>query len=194
MFTALLDTCVLWPSLQRDFLLSLAIEGVYRPVWSSAILDELEYQEAKKLVSRGIDRVDADGRAARLVETMRTAFDDAEVIGWEPLAGLYGLPDPNDEHVVAAAVVANAGVLVTNNFKDFPTTKVPAAIEVMPPYQFAHDAVSLAPARAVAAVHRIADRSGSGGRGTRSVEDICGRLQNVYKMDAAVRAMRAEGL
>ncbi len=109
MFTAVLDTCALWPSLQRDFLLSLAIEGLYRPVWSSVILAELEYGEAEKLTRRGVAREQAVTHARRLIEQMKGAFDDAEVRGWEGLDGTYGLPDPNDEHVVAAAAVSRQG-------------------------------------------------------------------------------------
>jgi hypothetical protein len=123
-FTALLDTSVLWPSLQRDFLLSLAIEGLYRPVWSWAILEELEYHEAHKLTNRGVPRTEAEQRARRLIEQMQTAFDDAEVTGWDRLEGTFGLPDPDDEHVAAAAVIARAGVIVTANLKDFPDDKL----------------------------------------------------------------------
>ena len=94
MIIALLDTNVLWPSLQRDFLLSLAAERLFRPLWSESILEELEETETVKLTRRGLPAADAAGRAARLTRTMRAAFDDSCVTGWEPLAGTFGLPDP----------------------------------------------------------------------------------------------------
>ena len=124
MFAALLDTSVLWPSLQRDFLLSLAVEGLYRPLWSSAILDELQLHEVQKLVGRGEDPDAAATRAQHLIDQMTTAFDDALVENWEPLDGTFGLPDPDDEHVVAAALVGGAGVIVTSNLKDFPLQRI----------------------------------------------------------------------
>ena len=90
MLIVILDTCVLWPSTQRDFLLSLALEQIYRPVWSSAILDELEYHEAEKLCHLGVDRAEAELRARKLVAQMRAVFVDAEVTGWERLEGCVG--------------------------------------------------------------------------------------------------------
>lgn len=145
MFAALLDTSVLWPSLQRDFVLSLAIERLYRPLWSTAIFDELEFHETQKLVGRGEHADPAAVRARRLVEQMSSAFDDALVENWEPLEGTFGLPGPDDEHVVAAAMVGGAEVIVTSNLKDFPPQRIPESLKVVSPAQFAADTVSVSP-------------------------------------------------
>ncbi|MBD3757643.1 MULTISPECIES: PIN domain-containing protein [Microbacterium] len=188
MFTATLDTSVLWPSLQRDFLLSLAIEGTYRPTWSSAILDELQFHEEAKLVKRGMPVAEAARRAATLIAAMRREFADAEVDGWQPLEGTFGLPDPDDEHVLAAAVIAGAGAIVTENLKDFPADRIPPGIQVLSAREFAKNTVALNPRLALAAVHEIASRSGRYGA-TLAVGEILETLRDRYGMIEAVDMM-----
>jgi len=189
-FTALLDTNVLWPSAQRDFLLSLGFEGVYRPIWSDAVLDELQFHEARKLTSRGVGEADAECRAAHLIARMRSSFGDAIVVGWERLEGSYGLPDPNDEHVVAAAELGGAGAIVTLNLKDFPADRIPTSIRVLPPAAFALEQASLNPPAAMRAVDQLAARSGAHGP-SRSADDILDLLDARYGMADAVEVIRA---
>lgn len=185
MFTATLDTSVLWPSLQRDFLLSLAIEGTYRPTWSSAILDELQFHEEAKLVKRGMPVAEAARRAATLIAAMRREFADAEVDGWQPLEGTFGLPDPDDENVLATAVIAGAGAIVTENLKDFPADRIPSGNQVLSAREFAKNTVALNPRLALAAVQEIASRSGRYGA-TLTVEEILDTLRDRYGMSEAV--------
>jgi PIN domain len=158
MFGALLNTSVLWPSLQRDFLLSLAVEGFYRPLWSTGILDESSCHEAQKLTARGVQPDRAAARAQHLIDQMTVAFNDALVTNWESLEGTFGLPEPNDEHVVAAALTGGAEVIDTNNLKDFPPQLIPNSITVISPAQFAADTVAVSPDFARRAVVAIASR------------------------------------
>jgi hypothetical protein len=107
MFAALLDTSVLWPSLQRNFLLSLAIEGLYRPLWSSEILAELEYHEARKLINRGEQPDAAAVRTRHLIDQMTTAFDDSLVENWEPHGDIARDHDPRTVFKPAQCLVGD---------------------------------------------------------------------------------------
>lgn len=180
MFAAILDTCVLWPSLQRDFLLSMAVEGLYRPLWSEAILEELHRHEQLKLVDRGSEESAALVEADRLLKNMRTYFDDATVVGWEGLDGTYGLPDPGDEHVVAAAVVGGAGAIVTDNLRHFPADRVPAGIHVVRGVEFAAETADVDPERAARALVTISERHWKSPRSPRQLLDLMVRR---YGMD-----------
>lgn len=189
MFIALLDTCVLWPSLQRDFLLSLAIEGLYRPAWSNVVLDELEYHEAKKLCDRSVPEEEAQRRAQHLLNQMREHFADALVTGWEPLEGTYGLPDPDDEHVVAAAVLVQAGVIVTDNLKHFPADRLPEDLEALSAVRFAYNTVAVDPGGAARAVVEISRRSGVHAPPLTVIE-VLQRLDTTYGMQDATALLR----
>ena len=149
--TAILDACVLYPLPLRDTLLRVAEAGVYDARWSDRILDEME----RNLV--------ADGRATaeiagRLRAAMTRAFGAAAV----PQAEVDGLEesmtnDPKDRHVLAAAVVGRADVVVTLNLRDFPLDACRAVgVEPMHPDDFLLDAYDEAPAPVFAAVERQA--------------------------------------
>ncbi|HYO65499.1 MAG TPA: PIN domain-containing protein [Archangium sp.] len=110
-FRVFLDTNVLFPSALRDTLLRAAETGLVQVYWSEDMLTELE----RNLVRSG--RYDARG-AARLIQTMRVAFPSAEARNYQHL--LSSMPNhPKDRHVVAAAQVVGAQVVVTNNLADF---------------------------------------------------------------------------
>jgi predicted nucleic acid-binding protein len=110
---AVLDTCVLYPSVLRDVLLRCAERDLFDPRWSSRILDELI-----SALSRNRPDITPD-RLRRLTHLMNVAFPDALVEGVHPTDA--GLPDPADEHVVAALVVSSAQALVTFNTRHFPS-------------------------------------------------------------------------
>lgn len=181
MFAAVLDTSVLWPSLQRDFLLSLAAEGSYRPLWSRAILDELVFHEAQKLIKRKLPKDVAQLSAQRLIAQMAFAFNDSLVTDWESLEGSYGLPDPDDEHVVAAAVVGDAEVIVTENLKDFPATRLPSSLRAISAREFVFDTVQQHVTEACRAVLEICARSGRHGPKV-NVQELLNILATRYGM------------
>lgn len=188
MFAAILDTCALWPSAQRDGLLSWAAEGLFRPLWSSAILAELEYHETTKWIERGQSPSEAQRRGNGLIRAMSSAFDDACVTGWEPLDGAYGLPDPDDEHLVAAAVIGGAGAIVSDNTRDLPGDLIPEGIHVLTAAQFAADTVWLAPAVALGAGRTMVSRYVAP---PRNVDEVLTHLQAKNHWDDAVAELRA---
>ncbi len=59
-------------------------------------------------------------RIARTRQLMDDHFNDALVLGYEHLMAGLTLPDPNDRHVLAAAIHSGANIIVTLNLKDFP--------------------------------------------------------------------------
>lgn len=135
-FAAVLDTCVLYPAHLRDTLLRLAERGLYRALWSADILEELHRNLAEVAEPEAIDR---------LIYQMSRAFPDAEVVGYRPLIDRLTC-EPKDRHVLAAAVRANVGAIVTSNTADFPDHSVEAyVIEVLHPDTFLLDLLDLAP-------------------------------------------------
>lgn len=110
---AVLDTCTLIPGGQRDFLLQLAAEGGFRPVWSTGTLDELDDVLPRIWARQG--KADDPQRRQHLITEMKRAFPRSTVVAARDQSYPYGLADPDDGHVAHAAVTAGASFLVTDD-------------------------------------------------------------------------------
>ena len=146
-FVAVYDACVLYPAPLRDLLLRLALTDRFRARWTDAIHDEW---------TRAVLRDRPDLKAEQLQRTrelMNASVPDCLVTGYEGLIDHIRLPDPDDRHVVAAAVRCQAGVIVTFNRADFPPEAMAVfGIEVQHPDDFVSHLLDLDPAGVCAAV------------------------------------------
>ncbi|MFC0432214.1 PIN domain-containing protein [Kutzneria buriramensis] len=141
-FPALLDACVLVPVNLTDLLLRLAEADTYRPLWSAGVLAEVRRNMLK------FDDV-TEAKADRRIGFMRAAFPDAEVTGYEDLIDSM-TNHPKDRHVLAAAVRADAAVIVTANLKDFPRSALdPYDLDAMGPDDFLLNQLDLYPQQTV---------------------------------------------
>lgn len=77
---------------------------------------------------------------------MNAHVRDALVTGYEPIVDTIVLPDPDDRHVLAAAIRCGADAIVTFNIKDFPAAVLaPLNIEVIHPDDFIYYQLYMAP-------------------------------------------------
>lgn len=110
---AVLDACVLFPTVLREILMGCAAAGLYEPLISERILREWVRATAK--LGPG-QQVVAEGEAT----LMRAQFPRAMVREHSHIEARLMLPDPNDVHVLAVAIGGSADCIVTFNAADFP--------------------------------------------------------------------------
>src|SRR5208282_6095093 len=116
--TVFLDASVLYPASIRNLLLYIAGARLYRPLWSARVHEEW-------IAALLRNRPDLTRRQLnRTRELMQAHIIDAEVTGYELLIDTLTLPDPDDRHVLAAAIHGGASVIVTANLRHFPAEKL----------------------------------------------------------------------
>src|SRR3989338_10454580 len=114
--TVLYDACLFYSAPLRDFLVRLALTKTISVKWSDTIHEEWIRNLIKK-------RTDLNREALeRTRNALNNAIPDALIpeARYKNLIPSVNLPDLNDRHVLAAAIVSKVDVILTFNLKDFP--------------------------------------------------------------------------
>lgn len=131
---AVYDANVLYPSTLRDVLIRAGLARLVQPKWTDEILDET-FRNLR------MNRPDLSNRQLeRTRRLMTAAVRDVLVTGFHARITGISLPDPDDRHVVAAAIHCGATVIVTKNLRDFPASALsPLDIDARHPDAFLYD-------------------------------------------------------
>ena len=182
--TALLDANVLYPAPLRDLLLQLAVAKLFRARWTDTIHDE--WIGAAGRVRPDIPRAKWD--------TLRTLMDrsveDCLVTGFEPLISTLTLPDPDDRHVLAAAIEGGADVIVTFNLKHFPADGLTSRdLAALHPDAFVTRLIDLSPSTVAACARSVRARLKNPPRSIDQYLETLAR-QGLVDSAAQLRSMR----
>jgi predicted nucleic acid-binding protein len=150
--TALLDACVLYPQTLRDLLLNLARTDLFRARWTDLINDEW----TRRLLEKNPGKADSVLRTRALVNQ---SVENCLISDYEEIIPTLQLPDPDDRHVLAAAIVGQADLIITLNLDDFPPEKLePFGIEAQHPDTFVAHLIGLDQEAVCAAIRRMRER------------------------------------
>lgn len=181
-FTVVYDACVLYPNTLRDLLIRIAQSGTVQARWTEKILDEMSTALRR-------NRPDIpDSKLERLRVLMNDAVRDCLVSDYEPLIDGLKLPDPDDRHVLAAAIKSGAQIIVTQNLRDFPIADLEQwDIEAKSADEFIHDQIGISGHIVAACVQQIAD---SRIRPPAAFDDVLSQLERDGLLQS-VTALRA---
>lgn len=149
-FVVLFDACVLYQAPLRDLVMELGLADLYRAKWTNRIHDEWISSLMRKRPDIPKEKLE------RTRQMINESIEDCLVVRYESLAETLSLPDPDDRHILAAAIKAHAQIIVTNNTKDFPGDYLASfGIEAQHPDTFFLNQSDLQQSAFLAAVKRI---------------------------------------
>ncbi len=180
-FIVVYDANALVGNTQRDLLVRIAQTPLVQAKWTDRILDETLAAVQKR-------RPDIpQARLQRLRHLMADAVPDCLVRDYEPLIEGLILRDPDDRHVLAAAIKSSAQVIVTAD-KDFTVDDLrPWNVEAKHPDDFVLDQIDINDRLVWSCVQQIAiSRRAS----PVTVEDVLGELERSGLVQSAAELRR----
>jgi predicted nucleic acid-binding protein len=130
-FVILFDSSVFYPAPVRDLFLELAIADLYQAKWT----DQIHNEWIENLLRKRPDLKRSN--LERTKKLINASVEDCLVEDYNELIANLKLPDPDDRHILAAAIKGEAQIIVTYNLKDFPlATLSKFGIEAQHPDEF----------------------------------------------------------